>query len=190
MPRKIIDYSKTVIYHFICNDKNITDTYVGSTTDFRHRKTSHKNNCINEKNRDTHYKLYENIRKNGGWDNWKMTPLEEYNCKNKTQVRIREQYWIDKLQPIMNECKSFRTEEERLEQLKQFRITNPNYGKDWNDKNRDHINERKREQITCECGCVITKNHKSNHLKTKKHLNILELNDLKVIEDKIYNASL
>ena len=34
MPRKEIDYSKTVIYKIVCNDLNVKDVYVGHTTDF------------------------------------------------------------------------------------------------------------------------------------------------------------
>jgi hypothetical protein len=170
MPRNPINYKNTVIYHFVCNDKTITDLYVGSTTEFTRRKSHHKNNCINENSRDHHYKLYQNIKTNGGWENWTMTPLEEYPCENKMQVLIREQYWIEKLQATMNSMKAIRTEEQRLEQLKQFRIDNPEYHKNWNNENRQHINEHRREKITCKCGSIINRSQKSVHLKTKKHI--------------------
>ena len=42
MPRKEIDYSKTVIYKIVCNDLNVKDVYVGHTTDFTKRKATHK----------------------------------------------------------------------------------------------------------------------------------------------------
>ncbi len=38
MPKKIIDFSKTIIYKIVCNDLNITDVYVGRTTNFINRK--------------------------------------------------------------------------------------------------------------------------------------------------------
>ena len=52
MPRKEIDYSKTVIYKIVCNDLNVKDVYVGHTTDFTKRKASHKAvfNCPNHHN--------------------------------------------------------------------------------------------------------------------------------------------
>ena len=31
MPKKIIDYSKTIIYKIVCNDLTITEVYVGHT---------------------------------------------------------------------------------------------------------------------------------------------------------------
>ena len=80
MPRKPIDYSKTIIYHFICKDETIVDTYVGHTTEFTKRKNGHKVSCYNENSKKFHYKVYQNMRANEGWENWTMTPLEEYPC--------------------------------------------------------------------------------------------------------------
>jgi hypothetical protein len=48
MPKKPIDYSKTIIYKLVCNDLSITDVYVGSTTSFVKRKYLHKSLCNNE----------------------------------------------------------------------------------------------------------------------------------------------
>ena len=45
MPRKPIDYSKTISYKIVCNDLSITDCYVGHTTDFTKRKSHHKSDC-------------------------------------------------------------------------------------------------------------------------------------------------
>ena len=39
MPRKAIDYSRTIIYKIVCNDLNVEECYVGSTTDFSKRKS-------------------------------------------------------------------------------------------------------------------------------------------------------
>ena len=49
MPKKEIDYSKTIIYKIVCNDLNIKDCYIGSTTSFTKRKNRHKSNCNNKK---------------------------------------------------------------------------------------------------------------------------------------------
>jgi len=96
MPRLPIDYSKCIIYHFVCNDTSITESYVGHTTDITRRKSRHKSACCNQKSRDYNLKLYKNIRENGNWENWEMKPLEEFPCENKIQARIKEQEWIDK----------------------------------------------------------------------------------------------
>jgi hypothetical protein len=165
MPRKVINYSKTIIYHFVCNDKTITDTYVGHTTDFANRKRTHKCHCINETDKKHHLKLYQNIREKGGWGNWTMTPLEEYPCENNLQARIREQYWIDKLQSKMNQFNAFITEE-----IKQAnRIVNNENAKVYREENAEKIKEWKKQIYECECGCKITLSHKARHLKSRNH---------------------
>ena len=84
-----------IMYKFICNDENIITSYVGHTKSFTKRKSTHKNSCNNENNKSYNFKLYVEMRANGGWDNWIMCPIEEYKCDNKIQARIREQYWTD-----------------------------------------------------------------------------------------------
>ena len=102
MPKNMINYGKTVMYHFVCNDDKIKNTYVGHTTDFTRRKSQHKSNCKNEKAKEYNFKLYKTIRENGGWDNWSIVPLEEFPCETKLQAAIREQVWINKLKSDMN----------------------------------------------------------------------------------------
>ena len=59
-----MDYSKTIIYKLCCNDINITDIYIGHTTNIIKRKYQHKNCCNNEKNKNYNYKVYQYIRDN------------------------------------------------------------------------------------------------------------------------------
>jgi len=42
MPKKPIDYSKTIIYKFVCKDLDVTEIYVGHSTNWKQRK----NNCL------------------------------------------------------------------------------------------------------------------------------------------------
>ena len=188
MPRLPMDYSKTIIYHFVCNDKSITDTYVGHTTNFIKRKNSHKNSCYNENGRDYNIKIYQNIRTNGNWENWKMTPLEEFSCENKIQACIKEQEWIDKLQSKMNSQKAFQSRENLLEQkreyTKNYRIENADKIKEYIINNVDKKSEYDKQnyiknadelkkKFVCECGGKYTKQHKSIHIKTNKHLKFI-----------------
>ena len=48
------------------------------------------------------------------------------------------------------------------------------YKKQYTEKNKDQINTRKQERIKCECGCVVARNHLSEHRKTKKHTKHLD----------------
>ena len=101
MPRKNIDYSKTIIYRIVCKDVNITDCYVGSTTDFIRRKNQHKNNTKNYISKSELF-VYEVIRKNGGWENWNCVILEECVCKNEYLAKERMNFYILKNKPKLN----------------------------------------------------------------------------------------
>lgn len=43
------------------------------------------------------------------------------------------------------------------------------------EKNKDTINGKLQEKITCICGNIISKRNKSRHTKTKIHLNFMNL---------------
>ena len=98
MPRQKIDYSKTVIYQIHCNDPNILYDYISSTTDITRRKQSHKK-IYNDKTQKSHNdEIYQTIRSNGGWDNWKITELEKYPCNNNSEVLLRKNYYVNKIE--------------------------------------------------------------------------------------------
>jgi hypothetical protein len=101
MPKDDIDYSNTIIYKIYCNDKSINDVYVGHTTNFTKRKYQHKIAC---NNLDNKLKIYDTIRQNGGWDNWDMVEIAKYNCKDKTEARIKEQQYYEALNATLNSC--------------------------------------------------------------------------------------
>lgn len=103
MPRKNIDYSKCVMYKIVCNDFNIKELYVGSTTEFTKRKYKHKHNCSNSKQKEYNFKVYEFIRNNGDWNNWSMIEIEKYSCSDGNEARARERYWIETLEATLND---------------------------------------------------------------------------------------
>jgi len=102
MPKTEIDYSNTIIYKITCKDSNITDVYVGHTTNFVQRKHTHKQNCINVKAPNYKCKLYEVIRNNGGWDNWKIEIINFFNCLNHYEARKKEQEYFVSLNANLN----------------------------------------------------------------------------------------
>jgi len=146
MPRKEIDYSKTVIYKIVCNDLAITDLYVGSTINFISRKSQHKIACMKKAN----YKVYQIINDNGGWENWSMVQIEEYPCANGNEARTRERYWFEELQAKLNMIYPIRSDEEYREANKDKRKMLYANNKDKNKEqcsnyyqaNKDKIKER------------------------------------------------
>lgn len=101
MPKGYIDYSNTIIYKIYCNDNTVTDVYVGHTTNFTKRKYQHKFCCSNLNNT---LKIYNTIRNYGGWTNWDMIEIAKYNCKDKTEACIKEQYHYEELKASLNSC--------------------------------------------------------------------------------------
>jgi hypothetical protein len=158
MPRVAIDFSKTVIYHFVCKDEMVAYSYVGSTTNFNKRKGQHKSSCNIETADHHQYKLYQIIRDHGGWDNWDMKPIEEFPCENKIQQVIREQYWINQLKPEMNCRVSYREGQTVSEKNKAYR-----------GDNTDKLMKKRSAKYTCECGSVCCIGAKSKHERSKKH---------------------
>ena len=124
MPRKQIDYTRTQIYRIVCNDLKMNELYIGSTIDFRNRQSTHKKSCNNENRRDYNYKIYQIIRLNGGWENWKMILIESYPCADGLEARRRERYWYEELNPTMNTFLPYITEEEKRENQKEYREIN------------------------------------------------------------------
>jgi hypothetical protein len=169
MPRLPIDYSRTQMYKIVCKDLTITYIYVGHTTRWKDRKRKHKKYCGEKKDdrKDYDFPVYQFIRNNGGWDNWSMILIEEYSCENKLQATQRERYWIETLNATLNCNIPSRTKQEYYIDNKQKII-------EYNDENREHINELKKIKYECECGCIINRNNKWRHFETKKHQDYME----------------
>jgi hypothetical protein len=85
-----------VMYKISCKDQMITDIYVGQTRKFERRKFYHERDS-----ETSSLKLYECIRKNGGWSNWDMVILCEYSCNFIESIQI-EWFWWNKLGATLN----------------------------------------------------------------------------------------
>ena len=99
MPKTYINYSNTIIYKITCKDETISDVYIGHTTNFVQRKYAHKIYCTNNNN---NCKLYQVIRNNGGWDNWKMEIIDIINCKDMYDAIKKEQEYVVLLKATLN----------------------------------------------------------------------------------------
>ena len=170
MPKKDIDYSKSIIYkiqHLI----NQELLYVGSTTNFIKRKNEHKRICNSKNDYKYNRRVYSMIRNNGGWDNFNCIIIKEFPCLTKNDLLFEEDKVMRELQSNMNTLSSKLTEEQKKEysrnKMKEYRETNFN---NCNDKK----NAYNSIQNTCSCGGSFLNKHKARHFKTKKHLNFLE----------------
>ena len=185
-------YSDTVIYKIVCNDLEVKEFYVGSTTNFRNRKYQHKSDCNNEGRYHYNLKLYQFIRSNGGWDNWLIVPLFEYTeCENKMQKLIMERKYYEELGATLNcQCPSrskkeyHKTSDTYKEYQKNYAKTDKckEYQKNYQktDKYKESRNSDKYKEyqknyannsktINCECGSKLKQKNLNRHKKTKKH---------------------
>lgn len=160
------NYANTVIYKICCKNTDITDIYVGHTTNIKRRIILHKDRCNNPKDKYYHLKVYEFIRNNGGFDNWDIIVLEEYPCNSFSDAIKREREYYETLKATLNMIYPQRTNKEYKECKKQ-------YNKEYRIENSEKINEKKREKVICECGCEIRKGDLKKHQKTKKHIQLL-----------------
>lgn len=152
MPKTPTDFSRCVIYKIVCFDTNITDCYVGNTTDFTRRKSEHKRRCYNTNSKEYNKKVYEFIRSHGDWGNFQMLQIEAYPCSNKREAELREEHWRKELVATLNWNRAFITDEERLaldnerHKIKYHENKEPKlkYQKLYRVQNKDKIKEQKK----------------------------------------------
>ena len=188
----MVNYGNSMIYKLCCKDTNITDIYIGSTTNFSRRKSEHKNTCINQNNKNYNVYVYQFIRDNGGFQNWDMILIENVSCSSKRELLKIERKYIDELKPSLNMIKSYNSEEEKKEQKKNcdkiYRENNKEHIKEckkkWYEnnkealkehfkknyeKNKNEILEKSKEKINCEfCDCLVSIGYIKKHQRTIK----------------------
>lgn len=165
MPKTDIDYSNTIIYKITCNDESIRDLYVGHTTNFVQRKHAHKISCTNIKSSNYNCRLYNVIRNNGGWDNWKMEIINFFNCKDHYEARKKEQEYFMLLKATLNSI-------EPLPAPKHKEVTPEEVTPKYEDKN-EKKEKKEKKNIYCEV-CDLKFNTEKlleQHNDTKKHKN-------------------
>ena len=180
------------------NDK----IYIGSSNNqyLSQRMNLHNQICKDTSGR-RNSKLYIFMREIG-IEKFKIELIEKYVCETKQQLVEREQYWIEQLKPELNtiraianpnydkECRDKKErsdrskafyhshKEEVLEKMKEYREENKDKIKErkskYREENKEKIKEEKSIQITCDCGCIVSKGHLSRHNKSIKHLKYLD----------------
>tara|TARA_R110000822_G_scaffold928_1_gene4007 strand:- start:244 stop:867 length:624 start_codon:yes stop_codon:yes gene_type:complete len=198
MPLKNIDYSKIVIYKIQHIEKEDL-IYIGSTTNFKIRKATHKFNSkeLNLKYADSKFKLYDIIRKNGGWDMFKMLEVKKFPCLDFNEARAEEDKIYLEFNATMNsrrpkknieDCrknkndknkirypliKDTQNEKRRLKYLldDDFKSSSLRINLQYRIANREKIRERANKKISCPCGKSSSSANMKRHYKSIHHLN-------------------
>ena len=170
------------------------EIYVGSTTKTlklrmqQHKSISQKSNC----------KLYIKVRELGV-ENFSIELLENVLYDNITELRIKEQHYIELLNPNLNK-KNAKSEpikilylsnpelylaksklyyqankEKIIERVHLYSIENPEKikanGIKYREEHKDEIKIRKQINYICECGKTSRLDKKCRHEKSKFHIN-------------------
>lgn len=166
---KIVHRRKASIMELPSIDKNEDHVYVGSTTNLLQRSQQHKSDCRNEKSPRHKNYLYEFIRGNGGWDEfrerngfhpgneWEIVELEQVVYDDRKELLMRERHWTKELKADLNKNVQCRTKEEYyndnkdavLEKIKQFNKINAERisfrKRIYYEKHKDKIIQRSKE---------------------------------------------
>ena len=144
------------IYKIIDRQSDIC--YIGSTcSDLKLRWSRHKDGYRRWLEGDKKYNvsIYQYLEEYG-IDRFKMILIKEYEVEDKTHLTAYEQLWINKFRKTcINNNNPFRFQ--RL------------HKKDYNKKNKEAIDKRKKEKFACECGGKYTRSDRAKHFKTRKH---------------------
>ena len=181
------DYNNNCIYKIYCKDKNITEIYIGHTTNFKRRKREHKTSCNNEKSEKYNTYVYKFIRMNSGWDNFYMVQLYNYPCNNIKEACIEERNCIERLGAKLNRYNPYSTNDELrqnkndlyqinkekiLEKAKEHYQINKEKllekVKEYYQLNKEKIEEKGKEKVNCpNCNKLIRKSSLTRHMRSK-----------------------
>ena len=155
------NYNESRIYKIWCNLEGIDEIYIGSSARFIERCKLHESDCNNINSPRYSYKLYQYIRNNGGFQNFKIHVIQEFPCENRTALNIREEYWKKELQPTLNTNRAHLSKNE-------LRDCHNKAVKKHYTNNKTHIRSKAKQVIQCShCDKTHTKENKSHHQKTK-----------------------
>ena len=151
MPKTEIDYSNTIFYKIYCRDPSINDLYIGHTTNFVQRKHAHKQSCLNTKCSNYNCKLYDVIRRNKGWDNWKIEIIAFHECNDLMSAKKYEQKYFEEYKATLNS----------IEPIPKAKISN-----------KIVVEKKKPEVLYCDVCNIHLSSVKTQeiHNKTTKHI--------------------
>ena len=188
------DYSKSCIYKIACKDANIEDIYIGSTCNFIKRRYQHKTGCNNPNDKKHNLYVYRFIREKGGWDNWDIYMIEQFNCSTKIQKEQVERGWIESMKPTLNkrvpaiyqtgdmyseseynkgyyEQNRDRIIENNKAYQKQNRDKIVEYHKGYYEQHKEESKVYRQKTIHCpQCDHMINLHNRAHHNKTKRHI--------------------
>ena len=184
------------IYKISCGDDTIKDAYIGSTNYIKRRTMQHKSTFYNENTKKYNCRLYKFIRANGGWSNWKVTALEEFQCDNRMKKTRKERTYIEQLQPTLNtNIPAHHQTGDTWDSTAYKKEYNKTYMKTYQESRKHEKQlynaEHQKKYIHCDC-CkqMIKLASRCRHYKTRKHMENAAIRDTIDEMYKMHDANL
>ncbi len=165
-------YENGKIYKLINTEGALT--YIGSTTQsLAKRKSNHHEKYKQWKNGKYHYVTSFKIFDNDEWG-CQIVLIEDFPCESKIELERQERFHIESIECV-NKYRPTRTKQEwkqdNKEKVKELHSI-------YRENNRIKIRENNNEKHDCVCGGKYTFAHKARHMKTSKHQDYINLNNL------------
>jgi hypothetical protein len=148
------DYQNGKIYKIWSPQGN--EIYIGSTVNSLAKRLGHHKSVRDCRSRY----LFEN------YDDVRIELIEEYPCDNKIQLNKKEGEHIRE-NTCLNRCIAGRTPKECK---KVWRENNKEYNNEYYENNKERLSQK----FDCECGGKYIRANKSNHIKTKLHIDFTQ----------------
>jgi len=187
-------YNNGKIYTVRYRDDD-TLIYVGSTIQPLYKRwNDHKTRSQCATCKEYNKLLYIKMRE-FGLDNFYIELYENVECNNVEELKKREGEIIRQI-GTLNKSVAGRTQKEwknenedkikeyininrekirqqKMEYDKIHYIQIKDKKKEYKQQHKEHYQELSSQQVTCECGCVLTKYKLSRHQKSKKHIDLM-----------------
>ena len=130
--------------------------------------------------------MYQFIRNNGGWENYKMVLIETLECAGSLEACKRERQHIEDIRPTLNSNMPSRSVSEKYDSLteerkEEIKTNRQQYVIDSDAKikaRKKRFKEAHKEQFVlktnCVCGGTYQHQHKARHFKSTKHVTFME----------------
>jgi hypothetical protein len=166
------DYQNGKIYKLINTESTLT--YIGSTTQtLAQRKAKHHENYKCWKKGKTNYVTSFKIFDNDEWG-CQIVLIENFPCNSRDELERQERYYIESIECV-NKNRPTRTRTEWKQDNKEKIMI---YQNDYRKDNIIKISEKRKVKHDCVCGGKYTFANKSQHLKTSRHQDYMNLNNL------------
>ena len=163
------------------NIENEGDIYIGSTTKRKlsERMASHRYLYKKWKNGNNQKLMSFEIFDKYGIENCKIILIESVSCEDKDLLIAREQFYIRSMNCINKRIEGRTT----LEYRNEHKAHKKEYDEKYREQNKDKLNSRsqkyyhevlKNKEYICDCGCKMKQLSKYDHLKSKRHFELLE----------------